>query len=442
MVKHYLRQRKLIDMKYDRIDSALFIENRERFCAKIKPNSIAIFHSNDQMPRSGDTEFRFRQNADLFYLSGVDQEETILFLYPECPNPKLREVLFVRETNEYLAVWEGDKLTTEQATEVSGISVVKWNDEFSNLLEQMMPHATNVYLNLNENDRAHQTVTDRSKRFALEMQQRFPLHNYERSAPELVKLRSRKHPVEVELIQKSINITEKAFRRVLEFVKPGVMEFEVEAEIIHEFIRNRASGHAYDPIIASGANACVLHYITNDMECKDGDLLLMDFGSEYANYAADLSRTIPVNGRFTDRQKAVYNSCLKVMKRATEMLVPGILLEEYHKEVGKAMESELIGLGLLDKTEVDNQDPEKPLFKKYFPHGTSHFMGIDVHDLGCRYRPIRASSVFTCEPGIYIREENIGVRIENDILVTENGPVDLMASIPREVEEIEDLMNE
>ncbi len=407
----------------------------------MKPNSIAIFQSNDQMPRSGDTNFMFRQNADLFYLTGVDQEESILFLYPDCPNPKMKEVMFVRETNEYLTTWEGEKLSKEQANQVSGIKAVKWSQELNQLVDQMMPHATHVYLNLNENDRAANSVPDRNMRYALELQHRFPLHDYKRSAPELIKLRSCKSTIEIELIKQSIEITEKAFRRVLKFVKPAVMEFEIEAEIIHEFVRNRATGYAYDPIIASGKNACVLHYIKNEMECIDGDLLLMDFGAEYANYAADLTRTIPVNGRFTQRQKDVYNAVLRVMKRATEMLVPGMLLEAYHKEVGKSMESELIDLGLLDKAEVEKQDEEKPLYKKYFPHGTSHFMGLDVHDLGCRYWPVRAGTVFTCEPGIYIPDENIGVRIENDILVTENGPVDLMASIPREVEEIEELMN-
>ena len=427
-------------MKYKAIDPKLFISNRQNLAAQLKPKSLAFFNANDQMPRSGDGTFLFRQNADLFYLSGIDQEQTILMLFPDSPIPHYREVLFLRKTNEHIMVWEGHKYSKEEARAASGIQNIYWLEDFENILNTVVNHAENIYINLNENDRFSNEVPYRDLRFFNTLKSKFPLHNYERTAPIMAALRSVKTKVEIELIKTAVDITGKAFNRVLRFVRPGVMEYEIEAEIIHEFIKNRASGHAYDPIIASGESAVILHYVDNNRECKDGDLLLMDFGAEYANYAADLTRTIPVNGKYTQRQKDVYNAVLRVMKQAQKMLVSGNTIDKYHKEVGKVMEEELIGLGLLEKEEVKKQDPDKPLYKKYFMHGTSHFLGLDVHDVGNRYKPMAEGMVFTCEPGIYIPEENIGVRIENDILISDNGPIDLMAHIPIEASDIEDIM--
>ncbi len=406
----------------------------------MKPNSMAIFHSNDQMPRSGDQTFYFRQNADLYWLTGIDQEDTMLILYPDSPRPEYREVLLLRKTNEVIAVWEGHKYTIEEAKKASGVKNIIWNEEFDTIVNVLMVYAENVYLNLNENDRAIIKVPYRDLRFANELQSRYPLHNYERGGRLMNELRSIKSEGEIKLIREACSITEKAFRRVMKVMKPGVMEYEIEAEIISEFVRNRATDHAYYPIIASGASACVLHYVENNKECKDGDMILMDFGCEYANYASDLTRTIPVNGKFTPRQKEMYNAVLRVMKQAKQMLRPGKILNDLNNEVGKIMEGELIKLGLLNADEVKKQNPDAPLYKKYFMHGTSHFMGLDVHDIGNRYGQMKAGMVFTCEPGIYVPEENIGIRIENDILITDKDPIDLMSTIPIEVEEIEDLM--
>ena len=428
-------------MKYTAINSQLFIDNRKKFIAELPPNSMAILFASDEMPRSADQAFVFRQNPDLFWLSGIDQEKTILVIYPDCQNPLYREALFLRKTNEVIAVWEGHKYTMAEAREASGMQQIFWEESFEPALKSLMTYCDRVFINLNENDRSENQVPYKDIRFANELKYNYPAHEIKRLGPIMSKLRSIKHPVEIELMQRACNITRDAFKRVLKFVKPGVMEYEVEAEIIHEFIRQRGNGHAYTPIIASGYSACVLHYIENNRVCMDGDLLLMDFGAEYANYAADLTRTIPVNGRFSQRQKDVYNAVLRVMKQAKTMLKPGAILADYNKEVGNIMEAELIGLGLLDKNEVAKQDKENPLYKKYFMHGTSHFLGIDVHDIGNRYAPMQVGNVFTCEPGIYIPEEKLGIRIENDILITENGVVDLMADIPVEVEEIEDLMN-
>ncbi len=428
-------------MKYTAINSQLFIDNRKKFIAELPPNSMAILFASDEMPRSADQAFVFRQNPDLFWLSGIDQEKTILVIYPDCPNPLYREALFLRKTNEVIAVWEGHKYTMAEAREASGMQQIFWEESFEPALKSLFTYCDRVFINLNENDRSDNQVQYKDIRFANELKYNYPAHEIKRLGPIMAKLRSVKHPVEIELMQRACNITRDAFKRVLKFVKPGVMEYEVEAEIIHEFIRQRGNGHAYTPIIASGYSACVLHYIENNRVCMDGDLLLMDFGAEYANYAADLTRTIPVNGRFSQRQKDVYNAVLRVMKQAKTMLKPGAILADYNKEVGNIMEAELIGLGLLDKNEVAKQDKENPLYKKYFMHGTSHFLGIDVHDIGNRYAPMQVGNVFTCEPGIYIPEEKLGIRIENDILITENGVVDLMADIPVEVEEIEDLMN-
>lgn len=427
-------------MKYEQISNKLFIENRQRFVKQLKPNSVVVFNSNDIMPTNADGTMPFRQNSDLFYLSGIDQEESILLLFPDALNKAYKEVLFVRETNEYIAIWEGAKLTKEQATEVSGIKNVHWLSDFDRVFNTVMAEAKNVYLNTNEHLRATVEVETRDARFIKKCKAQFPLHTYERCAPLLMELRAIKSETEVELIKQACAITRKGFLRTLAFVKPGVMEYEIEAELIHEFIRNRSRGFAYGPIIASGLNSCVLHYVENNQQCQDGDILLMDVAAEYANYASDLTRTIPVNGKFTERQKQVYNAVLRVMKEATNMLRPGIILSEYNKEVGKIMEKELIGLGLFTEKDVQNQDKNNPLYKKYFMHGTSHFLGLDVHDVGYFDKPVQAGMVFTCEPGIYIREEKIGIRLENDILVTEGNPVDLMADIPLESDEIEGLM--
>ncbi len=428
-------------MKYDAIDSSLFISNRKNFIKHLKPNAVAIVNSNDIMPTNAHGTMPFRQNNDLLYLSGIDQEESVLVIAPNASNPKHREVLFVKETSELIAIWEGEKLTKEAATKQSGIESVYWLSQMDNILHGLLVEAETIYLNQNEHLRAITTVETRDDRFRKECKQKYPDHHYERIAPIMRKLRPIKSQLELDMLQKACNITEKGFRRILDFVKPGVMEYEIEAEYMHEFLRNRSKGFAYEPIIASGYNACVLHYVQNNMECKAGDVILMDVGAEYANYASDMTRCIPVSGRFTKRQKDVYNAVLRVMKEASSMLTPGILHNDYHEEVGKIMESELIGLGLLDKVDVTNQNPKNPLYKKYFMHGTSHHLGLDVHDVEERERPFETGMVLTVEPGIYIREENLGIRLENDILITENGQHDLMANIPLEAEEIEELMN-
>jgi Xaa-Pro aminopeptidase len=429
-------------MRYLPIDNKLFIENRERYKAHLLPKSIAFFNANDEMPRSADQNYPFHQHPDLFYLSGIDQEQTLLVIFPDAPLPKYREILFLRKTNEHIAVWEGHKYTKEEARAASGIQTIMWTEDIPSVIPMLMNHCMNVYVNLNENDRFSSEVPYKELRFSNEMKAKYPAHFFQRSGSIMAQLRAIKSDFEIQVMQRAIDITEKAFRRVLRFVKPGVMEFEIEAEITHEFIRKRATGHAYTPIIASGPNANVLHYIDNNQECKDGDVILLDFGAEYGNYAADLSRSIPVNGQFTDRQRDVYNAVHRVMKQATAMLVPGNTIEKYHVEVGKIMEEELIGLGLLNRDEVKKQNPDMPLYKKYFMHGTSHFLGLDVHDIGNRYEPMKPGMIFTCEPGIYIPEEGLGIRLENDILITSKEPVDLMANIPLEVEEIEELMME
>ena len=427
-------------MKYTPINQKLYVENRKRFVAAMKPNAIAFFNSNDEMPRNGDQNFPFRQNSDLLWMSGIDQEQSILVICPNHPLPEYREALFLRKTNEHIAIWEGHKYTKEEARAASGIQYVYWTDEFATMLPVMMHHSQTVYINLNENDRFVTEVPYREQRFADNLKNKYPNHQYERCGPLMASLRAVKHELETEALRAACDITDKAFRRVLGFVKPGVTEYEVEAEIYHEFIRNRATGHAYTPIIASGASACVLHYTDNNKIMNDGEVALLDFGADYANYAADLTRSIPVNGKFTKRQRDVYEAVLRVMKAATKMLVVGNVIPKYHEEVGKVMEEELIMLGLLDAAAVKKQDPRQPLYKKYFMHGTSHFLGLDVHDIGNRYEPMKAGNVFTCEPGIYIPEEGLGIRIENDILITEKGPVDLMAKIPVEADEIEELM--
>jgi Xaa-Pro aminopeptidase len=428
-------------MRYKPVDPQLFKHNRKRFMRKMQPDSIAIFHSNDLMPRNGDTFFPFRQNSDLYYLSGLDQPETVLVLFPDCIKEDFQEVAFIKRTDEYTAIWEGEKYSKEQARQVSSLEKVYWLDEMDPILNELILLSKRIYVNTNENDRFNSEVISRDLRFARRLMERYPAHKYHRAQPILKKMAMIKSNYEITLLQEAMNITARAFRRVLEVVKPGLMEYEIEAEITHEFIRSGANGHAYEPIIAGGADTCVLHYTRNDKSCRNGDLLLLDFGAEYANYAADLTRTIPVNGQFSDRQRAVYNAVLRVLKGARQLLVPGLTLQEYHKEVGQMMESELLSLKLIDKTDIKNQDPEYPAYKKYFMHGTSHHLGLDVHDLANRYAPIQAGMVFTCEPGIYIREEGLGIRLENNILVTDTEPIDLMADIPIEADEIEELMN-
>lgn len=427
-------------MKYDPINPTLFIENRKRFIENMKPNSIALFVSNDILPTNADGAMGFVQNSDLFYLSGVDQEETILLIFPDAANGTHKEILFVRETSELIAIWEGAKLTKEEATNVSGIKNVQWTHHFEQVFKPIIFQAQHIYLNSNEHTRRYIDMETAEMRFNKKIKEQYPLHNVERSAPIMHKLRAIKSDIEVDLIQKACNITEKGFRRLLNFIKPGVMEYEIEAELIHEFIRNRSNGFAYGPIIASGHSACVLHYVENNKECKDGDVLLLDVAAEYANYRSDLTRCVPVSGKFTPRQKDVYNAVLRVMRAATKMLVVGNTFTEYNKAVGQLMEKELVDLGLLTKDDIKKQNPDLPAYKKYFMHGTSHFLGLDVHDVGDFGRKMEAGMVFTCEPGIYIPEESLGIRIENNILVTKNGPVDLMKNIPIEAEEIETIM--
>ena len=429
-------------MKYHPIDSALFMYNRKNFMAQMKPKSLAVFNSNDIYPISADSTMPFEQSRDIFFLSGVDQEESILVLFPDAPDPKHKEILFLRETNEHIAVWEGEKLTKEKALEVSGIATVFWLSDFDKVFYEIMTQTDLVYFNTNEHYRANVETETREARFIKATKDKFPAHNWAKSNPILQRLRSVKHSIEIDLLQTACDITEKGFRRVLNYVKPGVWEYEIEAEFMHEFLRNRSKKFAYTPIIASGNNANVLHYIENNQQCKDGDLILMDVGAEYANYSSDMTRTIPVNGRFTSRQRDVYNAVNRVKNEATKLLVPGTFWKEYHVEVGKLMTSELLGLGLLDKADVQNENADWPAYKKYFMHGTSHHMGLDTHDYGILWEPMQANNVFTVEPGIYIPEEGFGIRLEDDVVIQASGePFNLMRNIPIEVEEIEDIMN-
>lgn len=409
----------------------------------MKPKSIAVFNSNDVYPIGADSTLAFEQHRDIFYLSGADQEETKLLLFPDAMDKKHREILFVTETNDHIAVWEGEKLTKEKATEVSGIETVYWLSDFDKIFFDLMTEAETIYFNTNEHYRQAVVTETREDRFIKKCKADFPAHQFAKSNPILQEIRGIKEPEELDVMQTACNITEKGFRRLLGFVKPGVWEYEIEAELMHEFLRNKSKGFAYTPIIASGNNANVLHYVVNNQQCKDGDLLLMDVAAEYANYSSDLSRTIPVNGKFTDRQKAVYEAVLRVKKEATKMLVPGTIWAEYHKEVGKIMTSELLGLGLLDKADVQNEKKDWPAYKKYFMHGTSHHIGLNTHDYGLLKTPMKANMVFTVEPGIYIPKEGFGIRLEDDVVIQEKGqPFNLMANIPIEVEEIESLMNQ
>ena len=428
-------------MKYLPINNGIFTNNRKNFVSRLLPHSLAVFHSNDEFPRNGDQNFLFKQNPDFFYLTGIDQEQSILILFPDCPNLLYKEVLFLRQTSELIAIWEGHKYTKDEAKLASGIQNIYWLNEFDSILHTIINYAANVYINTNENDRYAHTVPYRDIRMFEALRAKYPLHRYERSALILRDLRAVKAPIEVELTKKACGITRDAFVRVLKFVQPGVTEYEIEAEITHEFLRQRASGHAYSPIIASGRNAIVLHYTDNNQICHDGDVILFDFAAEYANYNADMSRSIPVNGRYTKRQRDVYNAVLRVMRAATKLIVAGAIWNEYHDEVGNIMTEELIGLGLLDKHDIAKQDPKIPAYKKYFMHGTSHHLGLDVHDFASRYKPFEVGNILTCEPGIYIPAEGLGIRIENNILITNGGNIDLMADIPVEADQIEDIMN-
>lgn len=429
-------------MKYHPINSDLFIHNRAQFKAQMKPNSLAVFNANDIYPIGADSTMPFQQDRNLFYLSGVDQESSILVLFPDCPNPKHREILFLTETNEHIAVWEGAKLDKDAAFKTSGIKTVYWLQDFDKIFKEIMSQCETVYVNTNEHYRANTETQTREDRFNAWLREKYPAHSVAKSNPILQRLRSVKHAIEIDLIQQACNITEKGFRRILNFVKPGVTEYNIEAEFMHEFLNNRSKGFAYTPIVASGNNANVLHYIENNQECKAGDLILLDIGAEYANYSSDMSRTIPVSGRFTDRQKQVYNAINRVKNEATKMLVPGTIWADYHVEVGKLMTSELLGLGLLDKADVQNENPDWPAYKKYFMHGTSHHMGLDTHDYGILTEPMQTNMVFTVEPGIYIPEEGFGIRLEDDVVIQPQGePLNLMRNIPIEADEIEDLMN-
>jgi len=429
-------------MKYDRIDKQLYIKNRARFAALQEPKSLAVFNSNDIYPTSGDGTFAFKQHSDILHLSGVDQEESILVIFPTCSNEKHREVLFLKETNDHIAVWEGAKLSKKDAFDVSGIQTVYWLDQFPVIFKKMMAEAESIYLNTNEHLRANAEVQTREDRFIAKVKSEYPAHIVRKSAPIMHVIRAVKDQIEIDLMQKACKITEAGFRRLLSYTKPGVWEYELEAELMHEFLMNRSKGFAYTPIIASGASACVLHYIENNQECKNGDVILLDVAAEYANYSSDLTRCIPVNGRFTDRQKAVYNAVLHVKKEAEKLLIPGTFLDEYHKEVGMIMQGQLLNLGLIDKTDIKNQDPEWPAYKKYFMHGTSHYIGLDTHDVGLWNVPMEAGMIFTCEPGIYIPQEGLGIRLEDDLVVMKSGePFNLMKDIPLELDEIETLMN-
>ncbi len=428
-------------MRYKPIHKAMYIRNRAKLVHKMKPDSLAIINSNDEMPRSGDQTHIFRQNSDMFYLTGLDQEKCILTLCPGHPVGNMREILFTVKTSDMMVVWNGHKYTMDEVREVSGIQNVKWLDDFEITLRDLMSRVEVVYLNQNEYPKFITEVPVRDSRFAGKMRLDFPVHSYERLAPVITGMRLVKEPEEIVQIQKACDLTNDGFRRVLRFVKPGRKEYEVEAEYTHEFIRNGGTGHAYPPIIASGANACILHYNTNFNICYDGDLVLMDVGAEYGNYAADMTRTIPVNGKFTSRQRQVYDAVLRILKIATTMLKPGTTIEKWHSDVCKLMEKELIGLGLISKQDLKNQTADSPAYFRFYMHGTGHFLGLDVHDVGSRQDVFETGMVMTCEPGIYIPEEGIGIRLENDIMVAEE-PVNLMAHIPVEPDEIERLMAE
>jgi len=427
-------------MKYEAIAPALYTQNRQRFIQQMQPASVAIFPGNPALTTNGDQPYVYVPNSDILWLSGIRQEKTMVILYPDNPDTSAKEVLVILRPNEHLEKWEGHKLTKEEASAISGIENVQYLDAIDPVLQVMMHHADIVYLNTNENDRLDGSIYRQDLIFVSDWMKRFPLHRYERSARILKDLRSIKTKEEIAVTQRAIDITEKAFRRVMQSVHPGIMEFEIEAEITHEFLRNRATRHAYGAIVASGDRARTLHYVENNQECKDGELILMDFGAEYGNYAADLSRTIPVNGKFTKRQAEVYNAVLDVHNYAKSILKPGISIVDYTKLVNEETERQCLKLGLITEADIKNGDPDNPAYKKYFYHGVSHHLGLDVHDLGTRVQPVKAGMLFTVEPGLYIEEEGMGIRIENNIWITETGHIDLMKNIPITVEEIEAAM--
>lgn len=426
-------------MRYQPLPSDLYIRNRAKLTSMMKPGSMAIVNSNDEMPRSGDQNFPFKQNSDMFYLTGLDQEKCILTICPSHPVEALREVIFTVKTNDLMVTWNGYKYTLDEARQLSGVRTIKWLDEFDMTLKDQMSRVQTVYLNQNEYIKYFTEVPSKDLRFAGKMKADYPVHSYERLAPLLTSMRLIKEPEEIMQMQKACDITNDGFRRILDFVKPGIMEYEVEAAFTHEFSR-KGAGHAYQPIVASGRNACVLHYVSNDKPCMDGDLLLLDVGAEYGNYCADMSRTIPVNGKFTPRQRQVYEAVLRLMNAGMAMLKPGVTNEKWHAEVCRLMEKELLGLGLITRAEVESQDAASPAFFRYYMHGTGHFLGLDVHDVGSRQDVFKKGMVLTCEPGIYIPEEGIGIRLENDVMV-DDVPVNLMAHIPVEPDEIEELLN-
>ncbi len=427
-------------MKYLPLNPEIFVQNRQRFVRQMQKNSIAIFVSNDEVPSNGDAIYSFRQNSDLFWLSGVTQEDSMVILFPDNPDPKFREVLVLVRPNELKEKWDGKRLRVKEAQDMSGIKTIVWLDSIDGLLQPWIHLADNIYLDSNENDRKASLVRSRDYRFIDEMKSRYPLHNYLRAAKIMKELRAIKTALEVEVMQKAMDITEHTFRRLLKFVKPGVMEYEIEAEIFHSFLSQRATGPAYGSIIASGDRARTLHYVSNSEECKDGELILMDFGAEYGGYCADLTRTIPVNGKFTRRQKTVYNACLNIHNYCRSILKPGITIVDYTDKIGEEATQQFLKIGLIKKSDVKNEDPENRAYRKYLYHGISHHLGVDVHDLGTKTEPVKAGMVFTIEPGIYIEEEQMGVRIENNFWITRNGSVDLMKNIPITVEEIEALM--
>ena len=428
-------------MKYSPIENSLFIKNRKKFIDKMEDNSIAFFNSNDNYPVSADTTLPFEQHRDLFYLSGINQEETILLLFKKS-NEEFKEIIFLTEPNDLLTHWEGARLDRKKTLSISGIHNIHWLNELHNIIGALMKEVKILYLNKNEHYRAKVETQTREERFNNWITKEYPSKETKGCNIILQRLRSIKDPIEIQLIQKACDITELGFRRILNFVKPGVWEYEIEAEFSHEFLRNKSKKFAYSPIIASGINSNILHYIKNNNQCREGDILLLDVGAEYANYSSDMTRTIPVSGRFTKRQKAIYNSVLLVKNEATKLLRPGLLWKEHYAEVGKIMTSELLKLGLLSKNDIQNQTKENPAFKKYFTHGVSHHLGLDTHDYGDLSRPIEKNMVFTVEPGIYVQEENFGIRLEDDVVVQENAdPINLMKNIPIEIEEIEDLMN-
>jgi Xaa-Pro aminopeptidase len=427
-------------MKYLPLDPAIFTDNRRRFVKQMEKNAIAIFNSNDELPLNGDALYKFKQNSDLYWLTGIEQEDSMLILFPDNPDKKFREVLVLVRPNELKEKWDGHRLRRDEATAISGVETIVWLDAIEAPLQTWIHLADTIYLNTNENDRKANLIPVRDYRFAQQMRDRYPLHNYKRAARLMKDLRGIKSAKEVEVLKTAIDITDKTFRRLLGFIRPGVFEYEIEAEIYHEFLRNRSTGPAYGSIIASGDRARTLHYVSNNQECKDGELILMDFGAEYGGYCADLTRTVPVNGKFSKRQKEVYDGCLQLHQYAASILKPGISIVDYTEKVGEEATKVFLKIGLISKTDVKNEDKENRAYRKYLYHGISHHLGVDVHDLGTRTAPIQAGMVFTIEPGIYIEEEKMGVRIENNFWITKNGNIDLMKNIPITTEEIESLM--